>query len=213
MENRFTFYDENGNKVQMSGADIVDSARQLAYRYDDEQPLGPATVARGGTEMAAMQEQAPTRVLASRSAAESAVALGATTAKLALQPASTGALESTAIPGSGPLVLSFDDIAYRRPVGVYYEVYVNKPPDAPPDPTSPYYVGNLALFALGHARDGISGGKAMLDVTAALARQRQLGLWSGGEIRVDLVPQGAERTESTQQGPLATIGQVRLLGR
>jgi tyrosinase len=39
MENRFTFYDENSNKVQMSCADVVDSALQLAYRYDDEQPL------------------------------------------------------------------------------------------------------------------------------------------------------------------------------
>jgi hypothetical protein len=39
----------------MSCADVVDSALQLAYRYDDEQPLGPATVARGGTEIAAMQ--------------------------------------------------------------------------------------------------------------------------------------------------------------
>ena len=213
MENRFTFYDENSNRVQMSGADVVDSARQLAYRYDDDQPPGPATVARGGTEIAAMQEQTPTRVLASRSTAESAIALGNATSTLSLQPASAGALESAAIPGSGPLVLSFDDIAYRRPVGVYYEVYVNKPADTPPNSSSPYYVGNLALFALGHGRDGVSGGKAMLEVTGALARQRQLGLWSGGQIRVDLVPQGAERTESTQQGPLATIGQVRLLGR
>ena len=53
----------------------------------------------------------------------------------------------------------------------------------------------------------------MLEVTGALARQRQLGLWSGGQIRVDLVPQGVDRTKSTQQGPLATVGQVRLLGR
>ena len=40
-------------------------------------------------------------------------------------------------------MLSFDDIAYRRPVGVYYEVYVNKPADTPPDFSSPYYVGIL----------------------------------------------------------------------
>jgi hypothetical protein len=51
------------------------------------------------------------------------------------------------------------------------------------------------------------------DVTAALARQRELGLWSGGAVKIDLHPSEAEPTESAQAGPLANIGQVRLLGR
>jgi len=67
---------------------------------------------------------------------------------LRVQPASTEAAESIAKPGTGPVVLSFSDISYRRPVGVYYEVYLNKPEAAPPDPSGPYYAGNLALFAL-----------------------------------------------------------------
>jgi tyrosinase len=132
-----------------------------------------------------------------------------------LQPASAGATESAGAPGSGPVVLSFDDISYRRPVGVYYEVYLNKPADVTPDPFGPYYAGNLSLFALGHAHgnEGVTAGRVTPDVTAALARQRELGLWSGGAVKIDLHPSEAEPTESAQAGPLANIGQVRLLGR
>jgi hypothetical protein len=214
MKTAFNFHDEKGNKVQMTGADVLDSIQQLGYRYDDEQPRVEAIAAAPtGAESATMAGQEPTRVLASTSARESALALGSKTTTVSLQPAAAGAVESAVVQGSGPVVLSFDDIAYQRPVGTYYEVYINKPQDSPPDPNSPFYVGNLALFALGHSHDGVSGGKVMLEVTAALAQQRQLGLWSGGDIRVDLVPQGPEGAEAAQPGPFATIGQIRLLGR
>src|SRR6516165_9347651 len=127
-----------------------------------------------------------------------------------LQPASAGATESAAAPGSGPVILSFDQISYRRPVGVYYEVYLNKPTDVGPDPFGPYYAGNLALFGLGHAHgnEGVTGGRVALDVTATLVRQRELGLWSGGAVKVELHASEPESTEATQAGPLATIGQV-----
>ena len=74
--------------------------------------------------------------------------------------------------------------------------------------------GNLALFALGHAHgyEGVTGGKVELDVTATLARQRELRLWSGGAVKVDLHPAEVEPTEA-QGGQLASIGQVQLLGR
>jgi hypothetical protein len=85
---------------------------------------------------------------------------------------------------------------------------------APPDPSGPYYAGNPVLFALGHAhgREGVTGGQVALDVTATLARQRELGLWSGGPVKIDLHPAEVEPTEA-QGGPLASIGQVQLLGR
>ena len=36
MNEEFEFFDENGNLVKMSGKDVVDSANQLKYKYDEE---------------------------------------------------------------------------------------------------------------------------------------------------------------------------------
>jgi tyrosinase len=214
MNTKFTFYDEMGNKVMMTGADVLDTQRQLNYRYDDlPQNIllagGPATEATTGPA------PRPSRLLASLPPTESAIMLAPRDAVVILQPVSVGAIESAATPGTGEVVLSFGDIAYRRPVGVYFEVYLNKPANVGPDPFGPYYAGNLSLFGLGHAHgnEGVTGGQVALDVTAALARQRELGLWSGGQVKIDLHPAQVEPTEGTQAGPLATIGQVQLLGR
>jgi tyrosinase len=214
MNTTFTFYDENGNKVSLTGADILDTQNQLGYSYDDL-PQAVAAAGEGQTTgRAPVTAQETTRVLASRPPTEGAVSLTPRETTLRLQPASNEAAESTAKPGTGPVVLSFGDISYRQPVGIYYEVYLNKPDAAPPDPSGPYYAGNLALFALGHVhgREGVTGGTAALDVTATLARQRELGLWSGGPVKIVLRPAEVEPTEA-QGGPVASIGEVQLLGR
>jgi Common central domain of tyrosinase/Polyphenol oxidase middle domain len=212
MNTKFTFYDEKAKKVMLAGAEILDTQRQLNYRYDD-MPVLAASAAPTEAEAASVPE--PTRVLASLPPTESSVGLTSRDSTLTLQPVSAGATESAAAQGSGPVVLSFDNISYRRPVGVYYELYLNKPADVPPDPFGPYYAGNLSLFGLGHAHgdQGVTGGRVALDVTATLARQRELGIWSGGPIKIDLHPSQVEPTEAAQAGPLASIGQVRLLGR
>jgi tyrosinase len=214
MKTKFTFYDEMGKKVTLTGAEVLDTQRQLDYRYDD---LPENVLVAGGaaTEAAAAPAAEPTRVLASLPPTESGISLAPRDSIFTLEPASAGATESAAAPGSGPVILSFDQISYRRPVGVYYEVYLNKPTDVGPDPFGPYYAGNLALFGLGHAHgnEGVTGGRVALDVTATLVRQRELGLWSGGAVKVELHASEPESTEATQAGPLATIGQVRLLGR
>jgi hypothetical protein len=214
MSTAFTFYDENGTKVTLTGADILDTQNQLGYVYDDLSPNAVVAAERETTGSAPVTVQETTRMLASRPATEGAVSLTPHETTLRLEPESREAAESTAKPGTGPVVLSFSDISYRQPVGIYYEVYLNKPDTAPADPSGPYYAGNLALFALGHAhgREGVTGGRVALDVTAVLARQRELGLWSGGPLKIDLHPAEVEPSEA-QGGQLASIGQVHLLGR
>jgi tyrosinase len=207
----FRFVDAAGATVVMTGADVVDSARQLSYRYDDE-PVA-STAAAGAAESSQMIAPAPSRVLAATAATESAMRLGPRDVAVVLTPRVEGGVESALAPGRGPAVLSFDDIAYRRPVGFYYEVYVNRPENAPADPDGPYYAGNLAFFALGHkGPEGVTGGKLSLDAGSVLQNQIRLGLWRGGEVRVDLHPVGVEATEAESAAPLATIGQIRLLG-
>ncbi len=205
----FSFVDETGAIVRLTGADVVDSAGQLGYRYDDEPG---AVVAAGGAESESMVPPAPSRVLAATPAAEARLRLGGRDTTLVLTPRVEGGPESALAPGR-PAVLSFDDIAYRRPVGVYYEVYLNRPTSAPADPEGPYYAGNLAFFALGHkGPEGVSGARLTLDARVVLADQMRLGLWRGGEVKVDLHPVGVETTEAESVVPTVTIGQIRLLG-
>jgi tyrosinase len=216
MNTKFTFYDETAQKVMLSGADVRDSVTQLQYRYDDDPappPPPPVVEPEPTPDTEAAVAAASGRVIASLPATESGLRLEPRDATVVLQPASPGATESAGVPGTAPVTLSFDEISYRRPVGLYYEVYLNRPQAAPHDPHGPYYAGNLAFFALGHSHgDGATGGTVQLDVTGVLARQRQLGLWSGGPIRIDLHPSDTEdATEAGQVGPLVTIGQVRLL--
>jgi tyrosinase len=214
MKTKFTFYDEKAKKVVLTGGEVIDTVKELDYRYDDL-PQNVLVAAAAPTETEAAGGAEPTRVLAALPATESALALAPRDSTVTLQPASPSATETAAVAGSGPVVLSFDDISYRRPVGVYYEVYLNKPADTDPDPFGPYYAGNLSLFGLGHAheKEGVTGGRVTLDVTAALARQRELGLWSGGPVKIDLHPAEVEAAEGAPAGPLANIGQIRLLGR
>jgi hypothetical protein len=213
MNTKFTFYDEKANKVTLSGAEVLDIENQLDYRYDDL-PQNVPVAAASQTE-AAITVSEPSRVLATLPSTESSVSLTSRDTTVTLQPVSATATESAVAQGSSPIVLSFDNISYRRPVGVYYEVYLNKPADITPDPFGPYYAGNLSLFGLGnsHGSEGVRGARATLDVTGTLARQRELGIWSTGPVKVDLHPSESEPTESAQATPAANIGQIRLLGR
>jgi hypothetical protein len=50
----------------------------------------------------------------------------------------------------GELVLSLEGIAFDRPPGVYYEVYLNLPTGEKATPESAHHVGSLSFFGLGH---------------------------------------------------------------
>ena len=210
MSHTFNFYNEAGAKVTMSGAQVVNTVTQLRYKYDDA-PL--PLIAVSAVPKAAVM---PSRVIASRST-ESVLQLGRASARVTLRPPGGGA-ESMVVTGDGPVVLKFAQIALERPIGLYYEVYINKPATGPTGPDSPYYAGNISFFGLGHrGGSAVANGQYTLEISALLAAQRRAGLWSGGEVAVDLLPQAAggvkpPATESAAR-PLVTIGDISILGR
>jgi hypothetical protein len=214
LDTKFTFYDEQRQKVTMTGAGVTDFVQQLRYRYDDL-PSQIAAAPESAMPEAASAPTAPSRVIAAQPATESALSLGAKDTVVTLHPVAT----ETAPIGrqTGPVILSFDGINYRYPIAVYYEVYLNRPADMAMDPDGPYYAGNMTFFALGHARGEnreVADARTTLDVGGVLAHQLELGLWQGGEVKVELHPQGVEETtEAAPTRPLATIGQIRLLGK
>jgi tyrosinase len=178
---RFTFFDEAGHAVYLTGAEVLDTVGQLNYRYDDD-PLRirfpfpfPRPVLTGAILSAqAAPAEAPTgetRPVAPPPAAAPPRLTATTLASVANQIALAGKTERVQVPvtealsnrmrtlaannAQGQVFLRLDNIHYEKSNGVYYEVYVNPPAGEPLDVHNPGYVGNLSLFGLNpHAMPG-----------------------------------------------------------
>ena len=170
LNTQFTFYDEAGHAVYLTGAEIVDTVGQLNYHYDDHptalQVLYPSpAVTRFLAEMrqfgmsdrqAMVSEVVPQRareeLAISASPVESQrIELGGTGARVAvpLTDEAAGRMRQLVANNAPHQVhLRFDDIRVDQTSGVYYEIYVNPPAGVKLDIHAPGYVGNLSLFGL-----------------------------------------------------------------
>ncbi len=85
----------------------------------------------------------------------------------------------------GRLRLAIEGLELLRP-GVAYEVYLNLPEGAKPDPKGPHFLGLVALYAPpGRAPEAMR----TFDLAPAARALRELGRWTG-ELRVTFVPAG-----------------------
>jgi len=100
-----------------------------------------------------------------------------------------------------PVLLQLEDIDFEAPPGIWYALYVNLPEGAAPDPRGPYFAGIFAPFA-----QNMSDEPSTFDITGLLNRQIEAGLFDGGEIGVDFVP---NRDAGT--APAVDIGNVRIV--
>jgi hypothetical protein len=174
---QFTFYDEAGHAVYLTGSEIEETVSELNYRYDDDLvirfPVWPLPITLRGPlleeeaqrssappepDSGVRKEEAaetPLRALADNGAAAEArrIGLAGETARIAISLSDTAILRlreliTHEVPHQ--VYLRLDDIQYEKSSGVYYEVYLNPPADKNLDIHSPGYVGNLALFGLKH---------------------------------------------------------------
>jgi hypothetical protein len=138
--NRYTFFDENGNEVRMSGCDVMRCAEQLSYTYEGEPPqvnqYCPKPLPALSTEVRLLVE--------------------GPSAKLTGEPVSVPIdlapirqrlpklLQST----DSFVALNFQLQAEREP-GAVWEIYLGLPPDAPASGDSPCFLGTASLFSRG----------------------------------------------------------------
>lgn len=262
----FSFVDETGGFVSMTGAEVLDSASQLEYRYDDD-PLPPAGIDSTPDDpdccpgpLLAFAEAVPGAApeAVSLSAAPTARALAApqelvqlaeaelasdgggglqlggrrSRTRLEMAPPPPAALAAPSIdartglpdfsqfqelttapePGAAfrtdltdteaqPVLLQLEEIDFEIPPGIWYAIYVNLPDDVEPDPRGPFFAGTFAPFA-----QNASGEPEMIDITALINRQVDVGLFDGGEISVEFVP-----SEERDDLPTIDIGRVRII--
>jgi tyrosinase len=194
LNTQFTFYDEAGHAVYLTGAEIVDTVGQLNYRYDDHPTnlqimypppgvtrfLAEAAQFEGSGKQAVIhdevampqrvREELATSVLPSRVApvAVQRTELAGASERLAVpltEQATSRMRALVAITARHQVYLRLDDIRIERPGGVYYEIYINPPAGAKFNISNPGYVGNLSPFGLQpHAMAG--HGAAATDVYA-----------------------------------------------
>jgi hypothetical protein len=201
LDTRFAFFDERGTRVEMTGRQVVDTAAQLEYRYDD-QPEAPSP------PEAAPAPQRPPAPLESVGVSTSAMELRGRPARTAIPLGATerrDLTESAAAPRG--YVLTFEGIRYDRNPGVYYEVYLGLPEGETPDPRGPHYAGNLAVFALKpHEGQGAEAGERptlSIDVTRAIRRLREAGRLQSGDLSVSFVPRGITPPGGPEAAPAA----------
>ncbi|HEU0013480.1 MAG TPA: tyrosinase family protein [Longimicrobium sp.] len=226
----FEFYDENGNVVQMTGADIVSTVRQLCYRYISCSPVAvdaAEPVDAVDAQTAAIAEpisRRPGRVAAEPLAdAQVGVRLGALPLSVRV-PLSRGAgvalRDLEAGRGGGNDVFArLDGLVLLQEPRVFYEVYANLP-HAPEQATyrSPFYVGSLDFFGVpvqgaghaGHVPDHAGHGRR-LSLLRVYAYLRSRGLWRDGDVTLTFIPRGyTEGAEPTRllSGDQAYIGRI-----
>jgi tyrosinase len=218
----FTFFDEHGEAVEMTGEEVVESAAQLGYVYAEgsgDEPglegLGDALPSAPFTD--GRREVVSDAVVNARLGSEGAtVSLGIPVA----EPESLDAQDRR-------LALVLEGIAFGRP-GRYYEVYAGLPAGEEPDPTSPSYVGNVAIFgqledggsahgAHGEHGDHLSEGATLAyDVTERVERLRAREGFAG-DLDLRFVPRGllgveeAPSLESLEAAPEVRIERVKLV--
>jgi tyrosinase len=188
----FTFFDENGQQVVLTGCQVVDMAGQLGYTYDgvpvnnvqrcEEPILTPADVT------------AERETLAVSEPAEINLGLEPVSVDVPLSEAADERILDTAISGTGRILLIVEDVSLLNP-GAAYSIYINLPPWRLPDPNGPHFAGNLAIFGDPDHPHEQSRGFDITDRVRALSGE---GLWTkpfnATFVRIDPEEEGDPET-------------------
>jgi tyrosinase len=188
----FVFFDETGQRVELTGKEVVDSAAQLHYTYAAGSGDEPALEAARESFPAAPFTDDRRTVVVDKAAA---TRLRGTRARVSLEVPAASPQEAGE---EGRLALVLEGVSFGRP-GIYYEVYANLPEGAAGDPESPLYIGNLAFF--GQVPDAPAGSHVHPDkvdlayeITGVIEHLREQSGWAGG-LDLHFVPRGLEPPE------------------
>lgn len=195
-DERFTFFDEDRNEVQLSNCEILRAAAQLNYVYEDEPPQVELTCgARSRSRVVKRKEALMERT------ARSAVIIPAGSSVTATQLDVRSVLERmerVLKSGQQDLVLDLTNVVAEDQPDVYFEVYVGLPKRAMPRPDSPHYVGNIVFFGEGIRGEHHHGEMDEMDsgtyfsfklnrAIAAYLRRRK----PNGQLTIQFVPRGS----------------------
>ena len=205
----FTFYDEAGHAVYLTGSEIVDTVGQLNYRYDDDPP--PPMFIKFPIILAENAEPG----------GEQRIALGPSpvAVHLALNERARRALVTLPRQPDRKVFLRIQDIRTERPPGYHYAIYLDPPPEQKINEQTPGFVGNLSLFSMARHRmpDGVSMPGGLISVDYDVSRLADQILRNPEKLSVVLVPRGLVDIKGEpapiSQVSAGTVGSVQLVER
>jgi tyrosinase len=142
--NKYTFFDENGAEVKMSGCQVLRAAQQLNYTYEGEPAQVNSFCLRIFRPFWIFQKEVLFRIPDPPPVLRSDRVSFPIDVRQIRQRLNTLAASKTET-----LTLEIEGVEADRPPGLTYEVYVGLPANVEPDSKSPYYVGNISLFSTG----------------------------------------------------------------
>jgi hypothetical protein len=209
---KFLFFDENGNKVWMTGCDILRAQEQLGYSYQGE----PAQVKQYCLELLAPWWKYIYQVLIPGPPIK--LPPGPDPAPFEIDISKLRErLLNMAADKNVDIVLELTEVMADRQPNVYWEIYAGLPKGEPAVAESKHYVGNLAIFGAG-AHDAQAHGTARgahfefrLDdaVQAALSRVGQTSL------SLQFVARGAgmKERQAIRSSATVTVGKASIVMR
>ena len=214
-DTEFNFFDENGDQVVLTGKDVVDTATQLDYRYDDDPIVDPDPAEPPCPEPAPLNESVSSPRVLMESAETTALGEKASSVKLQGLEESSGSLLNRVVTdesGARSLILRIEGIDYDDQPGVYYEVYINLPGEGDPSHRSRYYIGNITFFAIKPHHGGEEGGIQTFDITRAVRELAGDSDWDPNDINVSFVKRDLETDlEFSRDAPSARIGKISII--
>lgn len=225
----FRFYDPGRQELRtMTVGEVLDA---VDYRYDDEPPPveRPIRRAPAAAEVMAAASADERRALGSTEPLAVAGRPVLTSGRLATEAAEMVARVDAAPAAAPPyLSLNLEGVQRDEDSALLFEVYLNLPPDVPPDPLSVYYVGYFAFFdhlpgdhdqAGGHHHpepEEDPGDLFVFDITNLANEQRQRGIWSDSDFTVTVVRGGYRGPEErlsvadAARADTPQLGEVRI---
>ncbi len=227
----FSFYDEAGSTISMSGAQILDTVAQLRYRYTSCKTVLWEDISQVhvlSAQAVAIRDvigpRPPRPVPIELAQVQVGVKLASVPVTVPLDIPPELREELRAFPdkaeAGNDIVVHLEHISLTREPGVFYEVYANLPEgEVGTEYTSPHYVGNLDFFGI-----PVEGGKAVdhsammmngrrLSLLNVYAHQRSTGEWKDDSVRLTFIPrpyvEGEKPTEQASDTQ-ATIGRISL---
>lgn len=202
MNDAFTFFDENGNQVQRRGRDVLDTAAQLNYIYDD-----PLSRRNSSLAPSSQSTDTSTQQQVAMSPSNQQLTIMLSDAPLTLNAPSQALIRTRALTAESALTLNVTGVEYNQETPIPYDIYINLPEGVAPDPYGPYYAGILSLFSLPQR------GTFRLDITYVVRELQRRNLMTGDFISVTFVPPSGEMQNIMTQGsPTRLRGAVRFSG-
>jgi hypothetical protein len=208
----FVFHDETGAQLTLSGADVVNSAVQLGYVYDD----AVGSLQRMATLAATPPPESPPELIA---ASERSLELTGSTASVPMTLPTSSRLLAEAAGDEGAVLVSVDDIEADRDPGLAYAVYL----DVPDGPEGGHqHIGNVSFFGIDAMNDpdrpheGHAGFGHTFDATNAVKALKERRIWDPASITVTfepirvLPPPGEEMSEEMRAEEAAPVPPVRI---